>query len=65
MLHVLWRRAHQVCIGRGPPSGPGRGNKEPCKEELGEFSVFCEVRSELLRPILDHLDPVKQFRMCS
>ena len=36
----------------------GKSDKEPYKEELGKFSVFCNVRSELLRPILGLLDPV-------
>ena len=41
----------------GAVAGPGdRGSlsKEGVREE---FSVFCKVRSELLRPILDLLDP--------
>ena len=29
-----------------------------------EFSVFCNVRLELLRPILVLLDPAKHLRMC-
>ena len=32
---------------RGPPSGPGPGNREAyIRKNLGEFSVFCKVRSE-------------------
>ena len=31
---------------------------------LGEFSVFCKVRSELLRPTLRLLDPASHLRMC-
>ena len=31
---------------------------------MGEFSVFCKVRSDLLRPILNLLDPAKHLRIC-
>ena len=58
--------------------GTGRGTGRPTRDclggrgtqgalvrkHLGEFSVFCKVRSELLRPILGLLDPVKHLRIC-
>ena len=34
------------------------------REHLREFSIFCKFRSEILRPILGLLDPVKRLRMC-
>ena len=34
------------------------------RRSLGEFSVICKVRSELVRPILDLLDPAKHLRLC-
>ena len=46
---------------RGTVSGAGglgSLGKEGC---LGEFSVFRKVRSELSRPLLDLLDPVKHL----
>ena len=48
----------------GTISGAG-GLGSLVRGNLGEFSVFCKVRSELLRPILDHLDPVKHLRISS
>ena len=39
----------------------GRGHKGPCE---GRVLQTSEVRSELLRPILDPLDPAKHLRMC-
>ena len=54
----------------GPPykaplsSGPVGGIRSLMRKNLGEFSVFCKVRSELLRPIFGLLDPVKHLRMC-
>ena len=51
---------------RDPPSGPGPGRiRSLIRKNFGAFSVFCKVRLELLRPILDLLDPVKHLRMCS
>ena len=31
---------------------------------MGECSVLCKVRSELLRHVLDLRDPAKRLRMC-
>ena len=55
-------------MGRGPPSGTiseAELTKGPLiRKDLGAFSVFCRVRSELLRPILGLLDPARYLRMC-
>ena len=58
----------------GPPTARGRptraylggpGDIGSCiRKDLGEFSVFCRVRSGLLRLILSLLDPVKHLRIC-
>ena len=47
----------------GLSRGPG-GLGSLIRKHLGELSVFRKVRSELLRPILDLLDPVKHLRIC-
>jgi len=43
-----------------PPPTPSTRQKN-----LGECSVFCKVRSELLQPLFGLLDPAKHLRMCS
>ena len=42
----------------------GPGDREPDKEALGRsFLYFVKVRLQLLRPILDLLDPARYLRM--
>ena len=48
---------------RGTISGAG-GLGSLVRRILGGFSVFRKVRSELLRPLLDLLDPAKHLRIC-
>ena len=48
--HTAWPANEGLSPGAGGPGSLIRKN-------LGEFSVFCKLRSELVRPILDLLDP--------
>ena len=49
---------------KGLPSGPVGGIRSFIQKNFGEFSVFCKVRLELLRPILDLLDTVEHLGIC-
>ena len=46
------------------PSGLAGVIRSFLRPNLMWMSVFCKVRLELLRPILDLLDPINHVRMC-